>query len=233
MTDDLWMMTIPPLFASVDFLRSFKQIIPLAGALQSGGIRAIKINFPMPTGCRIISQLRERFPDMLIGAGMAATPRQLEQVRDAGAHLTFSDRLDPETYRCAVSLRHLHIPSIASLRDAQEAFGASVRLVGINPVTSHGMPANLIEVCRNLGIYCCPSGNITMSELITYSATPFVASMVMSSFAAGSLVATDDWPRVEANAATACANLRSVHSNLGSTSHIYANFMGNPRSGVS
>ena len=73
--------------------------LPLGQALSAGGLSAVEITFRSPAAADSIALLRERIPDMLVGAGTVLDVEQLETAHRAGSQFVVTPRLQSRSRR--------------------------------------------------------------------------------------------------------------------------------------
>ncbi|MFH1500314.1 MAG: keto-deoxy-phosphogluconate aldolase, partial [Verrucomicrobiota bacterium] len=59
--------------------------VPLAKALQAGGITSLELTLRTAAGLEAIREIKTHLPELLVGAGTVLTPEQVNQVKAAGA----------------------------------------------------------------------------------------------------------------------------------------------------
>ena len=78
-------------------LNDAEQAVPLARVLIENGLPAAEITFRTPAAAQAIRNMREAFPDMLIGAGTVLTNEQVDAACAAGADFIVSPGFNPRT----------------------------------------------------------------------------------------------------------------------------------------
>ena len=80
---------------------------PLATALIKGGIKVMEVTLRTPAALDAIEQIRQKVPDMVVGAGTVIEPVQLEYAKEAGARFAVSPGL---TLLLAERVHEMEIP---------------------------------------------------------------------------------------------------------------------------
>jgi 2-dehydro-3-deoxyphosphogluconate aldolase/(4S)-4-hydroxy-2-oxoglutarate aldolase len=73
-----------------------------AEALLRGGIPIMEIALTLPDAFNVISQVAQRMPDMIVGAGGVPDVETARHCVRAGAFFLASDGLDPDTVKFAL-----------------------------------------------------------------------------------------------------------------------------------
>ena len=61
--------------------------VPLAEALLAGGLNVMEITFRTAAAAESVQRIRQRLPEMGIGAGTLLSPEQVQRAIDVGAQL--------------------------------------------------------------------------------------------------------------------------------------------------
>lgn len=126
---------------------------PLAKALIDGGIPCIEVlNRGQTTAAvRTVENIRQAYPDMLIGVGTVMSRRKepmtidtLEQFRQAGAEFFVSPVVEPDLLREAIDHGLVFIPGAETHSEVAMAEWCGASVVKIYPLDSkHGGPKYL------------------------------------------------------------------------------------------
>jgi 2-dehydro-3-deoxyphosphogalactonate aldolase len=129
---------IPPIVAILRGVRP-EEILDIAEALISGGIRAIEIPLNSPDPLTSIERLTAAHGSAcLCGAGTVLTATQVDQVKAAGGSLIVSPNTDARVIEHAVSLGLAVIPGFATATEAFTAIEAGARHLKLFPAGTYG-----------------------------------------------------------------------------------------------
>jgi 2-dehydro-3-deoxyphosphogalactonate aldolase len=129
---------IPPIVAILRGVRP-EEILDIAQALISGGIRAIEIPLNSPDPLTSIERLTAAHGSTcLCGAGTVLTATQVDQVKSAGGSLIVSPNTDARVIERAVSLGLAVIPGFATATEAFSAIEAGARHLKLFPAGTYG-----------------------------------------------------------------------------------------------
>lgn len=76
--------------------------IPLAEALLAGGVSAVELTLRTESALDVMKTMREKFPEILLGAGTVLRPEQVKKVAGLGADFAVASCLHP------IFLKSLH-----------------------------------------------------------------------------------------------------------------------------
>ena len=117
----------------------------LAQALFEGGIRFIEVTFdqqendPLKKTSDAIQLLRNKFPEMHIGAGTVITMQQLNTAYDAGAEFIISPNADTAIIKKTLELGMLSMPGAMTPSEIISAWDAGASYVKIFPAADLGV----------------------------------------------------------------------------------------------
>jgi len=110
------------------------EALDIGGALIEGGIRIIEVPLNSPEPLNSIERLASRFGEQAsIGAGTVLTPKQVEQVHDAGGRLIVSPNMNAEVIRATVAAGMISCPGIFTPTEAFTALEAGAHTVKLFP----------------------------------------------------------------------------------------------------
>ena len=153
--------------------------------LAEAGLRAVEIAFTTPDAARAIERLRERCPDLLIGAGSVCAASQVGAAHDAGADFLVSPHHDPALREAADERGLLHVSGALSPTELLAA-SADGRPVKLFPGDVGG-PAYLRAVLGPFPeLRAMPTGGVTAAN-----ARNWLAAGAFALGAGGDLCSTD------------------------------------------
>jgi 2-dehydro-3-deoxyphosphogluconate aldolase/(4S)-4-hydroxy-2-oxoglutarate aldolase len=81
-----------------------------AEAIARGGIPILEVTLTVPEAIKVIAQVVQHTPEVIVGAGSVHDVETARRCLDAGAKFLSSDGLDPETVTFAVQQKVVVIP---------------------------------------------------------------------------------------------------------------------------
>jgi 2-dehydro-3-deoxyphosphogluconate aldolase / (4S)-4-hydroxy-2-oxoglutarate aldolase len=114
----------------------------VAEILAGSGLGVIEVTFTVPDAAGVISALRARFPEILIGAGTVTDAETAERAIAAGAQFLLSPALSPGMVQVARRRTVLAVPGAYTPTEVVSALEGGADLVKIFPAESGG-PAHI------------------------------------------------------------------------------------------
>jgi len=128
----------------------------------------VEILLRTPAALETIRAARQRFPDLLIGAGTVLTPRQVEEAAQAGAQFMVSPAMD-RAVGDATKLHHLpFIPGVCTPTDVAVALREGFSLLKLFPVELPALEKLLPEGTIYLDALNSPYGHTPLRLIPAY-----------------------------------------------------------------
>ena len=145
------------------------QAVPLALALQKGGLPCAEITFRTPAAAGCIKAISEQCPDILIGAGTVLTIEQVNQAAKAGARLIVSPGLNPKITEYCLDREITIIPGCATPSEIEQALSYGLDVIKFFPAEANGG----LEMIKALAapfttVKFMPTGGINPSNVQRY-----------------------------------------------------------------
>ena len=119
---------------------STQRLLPLAEALQKGGIHALEITFDQSKPesadltCSAIALLRREFGDAFLpGAGTVMTEEQVRLAQEAGARYIISPNVDTKIISLTKQLNMASLPGAMTPSEISTAYAAGCDIVKVFP----------------------------------------------------------------------------------------------------
>ncbi len=174
---------------------SLESAVPLADALVGGGVNALEVTLRNPWALESIARIRRA-----IAAGTVLERRQIAEARDAGADFLVSPGLDPETVQAARDEGLVMIPGVSSPTEITAAVKLGLKTLKFFPAEiSGGVAALTLYHGPFPDIRFVPTGGMTMDNIGSYLAKPFVAACGGSFMAKGDDIRGKAWDEISAN----------------------------------
>lgn len=172
---------------------------PLAEALIKGGLNIIEVTFRTAAAAESIERIAKAFPEMLVGAGTVVTPEQAKRAVDAGSKFGLAPGTDPETIAYFKKQDIPFIPGVMTPSDIQAAIKAGCQHLKFFPAGAAGGPKLLkamVAPYANLGVKFCPTGGVSLDNMLDYLAMPEVFAIGGSWLATKAQIAAKDWSTI-------------------------------------
>ena len=204
MQDELTRKRIIPV-AVIDAL---EDAVPLARALEQGGLPLIEITLRTPCALDCIRAIRQACPNVLVGAGTVLYPAQVKTAIEAGARFGVSPGLNPEVVRAAIGQKWFFMPGVMTPSEIELALGLGCKLLKFFPAELAGglkMLKAFAGPYDATGVRFVPLGGVGAANIADYLAVPVVAAVGGSWLCDRNLVREKRWAEISKLAAAAVA----------------------------
>lgn len=117
------------------------QILPIAHALQSGGVSTFEITVDTPKVCELIEKVKEEFGnEVIVGAGTVLDAETARSVIMSGAEFIFSPTVNAETIKMAKRYGVLSIPGAFTPTEILTAYEYGGDIIKVFPADVLGVP---------------------------------------------------------------------------------------------
>jgi len=151
--------------------------VPLAKALQEGGLPMAEVTFRTDAAEQAIRNMVTAFPDMIVGAGTVLTKEQADRAISAGAQFVVSPGLNPEVTKHILQKGICMVPGTATPSEMEQAMDFGLEVVKFFPAEQNGGLAKLKAVSavyENLKFF--PTGGIGAKNIGDYIAFDKIAA---------------------------------------------------------
>lgn len=155
------------------------QILPIAHALQAGGVRAFEITVETPKVCALIEKVKEEFGnEVIVGAGTVLDPETARSVIMSGAEFIFSPTVNIETIKMAKRYGVLSIPGAFTPTEILTAYEHGGDIIKVFPADVLGVPYFKSLQGPLPHIPLMPTGGINAENILDYIRAGAVAAGV-------------------------------------------------------
>lgn len=148
-----------------------EDILPLADALDAGGLQVLEITLRSPHALTAIRRLREERPHLCVGAGTVLDTHMLKAVEEAGAQFIVSPGSTEQLLRAALDSPVPLLPGVASASEIMVGYAMGYRRFKLFPAEICGGTAALKALGGPFGdIRFCPTGGVSPDNLKRYMA---------------------------------------------------------------
>jgi 2-dehydro-3-deoxyphosphogluconate aldolase/(4S)-4-hydroxy-2-oxoglutarate aldolase len=180
-----------------------QRALPVGRALLDGGIDVIELTLRTPAALESLSLLRRELPELILGAGTVRTPRQVDEVIEAGAAFALAPGLNRAVVEHATARRLPFIPGIMTPSELNAALELGCREVKFFPAEPAGgvrLLASLHSPFSHLGVRYIPLGGLNPANAPAYLAEPSVLAIGGSWIATRELIRREAWDLITAAA---------------------------------
>jgi 2-dehydro-3-deoxyphosphogluconate aldolase/(4S)-4-hydroxy-2-oxoglutarate aldolase len=147
----------------------------LATALIAGRLPCIEVTFRDAAAVCVLNEIREDFPELLLGAGTVVNLDQAKQARDAGVDFIVSPGLSDEIVHFCKEHDLLSIPGISTPSEIMRAMHHHLNVLKFFPAMgTSGVPVLKAMSAAFPGIFFVPTGGISPENLSEWFNLPSV-----------------------------------------------------------
>jgi len=178
------------------------QAFGIADAFRAGGLNVIEITLRTDAAIASIRALKERYPNLCVGAGTVLNGDDLAAAESAGADFVVTPGVTPALLDALVSSSIPAIPGAQTSSEVMTLSEAGFDVVKFFPAeTCGGVDAIKAMAGPLRGVQFVPTGGIGPSQVRGYLDLPNVLAVGGSWVAPSTLVRDGDWIEIERNAA--------------------------------
>lgn len=142
----------------------------LVEAMARGGIRVVEVTWDSPAARETLRHIRDRSPELLLGAGTVMTLEQADEAIECGARFIVSPHTDPDLVRAMTARGVLCIPGAQTATEIVTAVRAGAAIVKIFPARALG-PDGLRDLRGPLrATRLLPTGGIDLANAAEFVA---------------------------------------------------------------
>lgn len=187
-------------------LERSESALPLATALLASGLPVAEITFRSDSAADSIRIVRERIPDLLIGAGTVLSVNQVELAQRAGSQFILAPGFNPAVVEASLELGVPIFPGVNNPTDIELAMGFGLEVVKFFPAeASGGVPFLKAMSGPYPAMRFLPTGGISPENLAEYLALDNVLACGGSWIADPTFIRTSRYDEIARIAAEAVA----------------------------
>ena len=186
--------------------------VPLAQALEAGGIDVIEVTFRTDAAAAAIENIRRDMPDILLGAGTVVTSEQTERALALDVAFGVAPGLNPATVEAFKAAGKPFLPGVATPSEIERGLGLGCKALKFFPAAQSGGVAMLKALSgpyASLGVQFCPTGGVNLDNMCEYLSLATVACVGGSWIASKAHIEAGDWQGITTRAREALAKARS------------------------
>ena len=202
MSNQVWLSRLK-IHRAIAVIRAPKMVWgeQMAIAVASGGMQLIEITWNSDHAPELISQLRTKLPNCMIGTGTLFNVQQLEDAIACGAQFLFSPHTDPEMIQAAVAKNIPIIPGALTPTEIITAWNYGASCVKVFPVQSLGGTSYIKSLQAPLGhIPLIPTGGVTLENAKDFLQVGAVAVGLSSELFPQASVLQKNWQAISQQA---------------------------------
>lgn len=163
-------LKVVPVIAIKDAAKAVK----LAQVLIENGLPCAEVTFRTEQAVQAIKNMREAYPDMLIGAGTVLNSEQVDQAIGAGVDFIVSPGFNPTTVKYCQQRGVTIVPGINNPSLAEQAMEMGLRTLKFFPAEPSGGTAMLKALSAVYPVKFMPTGGVNPKNVKDYLSIPSV-----------------------------------------------------------
>jgi 2-dehydro-3-deoxyphosphogluconate aldolase / (4S)-4-hydroxy-2-oxoglutarate aldolase len=185
-----------------------KDAVPLAKALQAGGIDTMEITFRTDCALECIASVKEQVPGFLIGAGTVLTVKQAQDAVKAGADYIVMPGFDPAIVDWCLENGIAVAPGCVTPTEVQTVVAKGLNVVKFFPAEKYGGVKTLASLSEPFfGVKFMPTGGVNLENLSDYVTKDFIFAVGGSWLCPKNDVKAGNWEKITE---TAKASVRKL-----------------------
>lgn len=170
--------------------------VPLAKVLVENGLPTAEITFRTPAAAYAIANMREAYPEMLIGAGTVLTSEQVDQAIDAGVDFIVSPGFNPTTVRYCQQRKIPIIPGVNNPSQVEQAMEMGLGILKFFPAEPSGGVPMLKALTAVYPVSFMPTGGVSLKNIGDYLNIKAVMACGGTWMVPADLIKARDWDAI-------------------------------------
>lgn len=152
-------------------LNSAEEAVPLARALEAGGVPVAEVTFRSPYALAGMERIRSQVPEVILIAGTVHTPKQAKDAVSAGCTGLVTPAFDEEVVDWALEHDVPILPGTAVPSDVEKAYDCGLRHAKFFPAEAYGGIKTLKALSGPFAeMSFLPTGGVGLSNAADYMA---------------------------------------------------------------
>ena len=170
---------------------------PLSDALCAGGVPIAEVTFRAAGADEAIRIMKERHPEMLVGAGTVLTTEQVDRTIAAGGMFIVTPGLDVDLVKYCQEKGILCFPGGTTPTDYPAAYKLGLEVLKFFPAEQSGGLAKIKAMSAPFPMFqVMPTGGVNLKNLAEYSASPIIAACGGSYMCPDKLIQAGAWDEI-------------------------------------
>lgn len=170
--------------------------VPLAKVLVENGLPTAEITFRTPAAAQAMANMREAYPEMLIGAGTVLTSEQVDQGIDAGVDFIVSPGFNPTTVRYCQQRKIPIIPGVNNPSQVEQAMEMGLGILKFFPAEPSGGVPMLKALTAVYPVSFMPTGGVSLKNIGDYLNIKAVMACGGTWMVPADLIKARDWDAI-------------------------------------
>lgn len=185
---------VVPVIAIEDASKAVK----LAQVLIENGLPCAEVTFRTEQAAQAIANMREAFPNMLIGAGTVLNAKQVDEAINAGVDFIVSPGFNPTTVKYCQQRNVQIVPGVNSPSLVEQAMEMGLKTLKFFPAEPSGGVAMLKALSAVYPAQFMPTGGVKPSNVKDYLSVKSVLACGGTWMVPNDLIENDQWDELAA-----------------------------------
>ncbi|EKO3408562.1 bifunctional 4-hydroxy-2-oxoglutarate aldolase/2-dehydro-3-deoxy-phosphogluconate aldolase [Vibrio fluvialis] len=174
-------------------IKDANKAVKLAEVLIENGLPCAEVTFRTEQAALAMKNMREAFPDMLIGAGTVLTTAQVDQAIEAGVDFVVSPGFNPTTVKYCQQRGVTIVPGVNNPSLVEQAMEMGLDTLKFFPAEPSGGVAMLKALTAVYPVSFMPTGGVSPSNVKNYLAIPAVMACGGTWMVPNDLIDNEKW----------------------------------------
>ncbi len=185
---------VVPVIAIKDASKAAK----LAQVLSDNGLPCAEVTFRTEQAAQAIKNMREAYPQMLIGAGTVLNSAQVDQAIEAGVDFIVSPGFNPTTVKYCQQRGVTIVPGVNSPSLVEQAMAMGLTTLKFFPAEPSGGTAMLKALSAVYPVKFMPTGGVSPTNVKEYLSIPSVLACGGTWMVPNDLIENEQWEELSA-----------------------------------
>ncbi|MBY8060896.1 bifunctional 4-hydroxy-2-oxoglutarate aldolase/2-dehydro-3-deoxy-phosphogluconate aldolase [Vibrio fluvialis] len=174
-------------------IKDANKAVKLAEVLIENGLPCAEVTFRTEQAALAMKNMREAFPDMLIGAGTVLATAQVDQAIEAGVDFVVSPGFNPTTVKYCQQRGVTIVPGVNNPSLVEQAMEMGLDTLKFFPAEPSGGVAMLKALTAVYPVSFMPTGGVSPSNVKNYLAIPAVLACGGTWMVPNDLIDNEKW----------------------------------------
>ncbi|RJG49934.1 bifunctional 4-hydroxy-2-oxoglutarate aldolase/2-dehydro-3-deoxy-phosphogluconate aldolase [Motilimonas pumila] len=188
-------------------IKNADDAVPLGKVLVENGLPCAEITFRTPAAAQAIKNMREAFPEMLIGAGTVLNSETVDAAIDAGVDFIVSPGFNPTTVKYCQQRNMPIIPGVNNPSLVEQAMEMGLDTLKFFPAGPSGGTGMLKALTAVYPVSFMPTGGVSADNINDYLDINAVLACGGTWMVPGKLIDNQEWDQIAALVKEAVAAL--------------------------
>lgn len=179
-------------------IKDADKAVKLAQVLIENGLPCAEVTFRTEQAALAMKNMREAYPEMLIGAGTVLTTAQVDAAIEAGVDFVVSPGFNPTTVKYCQQRGVAIIPGVNNPSLVEQAMEMGLDTVKFFPAEPSGGVAMLKALSAVYPVSIMPTGGVSPKNVKDYLAVPCVIACGGTWMVPNDLIENEKWDELAA-----------------------------------